>query len=942
MKRVSWLLAAGLMSSLIGCSSDEPTPAPVVDEADLPASAASQIESLLAEKASRTPAQRKISSALLYKRSGRFDAVQAVMSKDPDKRITSLAKEDAQGRVLVDIQGDPSAATTQVTSHGGQVVGSSTTHQSVRAWVRLDRVEEIATDARIRSIRPAFQATTNRADAPAAKFRSGSRADRIAAMQRVQESFSAPIASFDRPGVETATASAGPGSKLSQGVKAHGAERARKIYGATGAGVTVGVLSDSDDFLEQSIASGDLPASTITIPGQSGRPGAGEGTAMMEIVHDMAPDANLVFASAFNSPESFAENIRALRFTYHCDVIVDDIIYYFESPYEDDIIAQAVADVVADGAQYFSSAGNQGNVNDGTSGTWEGDFKPAGTLATLPSGYTVHNFGNKVISDRIEKAGGPLILHWSDPGTLAAPAASNDYDVFVLDQDLRNVVAASTDLQDGAGLPFEYLGFNLPRGFRVVIAKHPEAETRAIRAVLFNGELGLATAGSTFGHSAVAGAFSVAAVNVAEAAGGEFEAGPTTPVELFSADGGRRVFYDRNNNPIRGGVTFASGGGELRQKPDIAAADGVSTTLPGSSGLNPFFGTSAAAPHAGAIAALIKGAVPGITQAQVRDALLAGALDIEAAGTDQDSGRGIASVMNGLKKAGAKEQVYLETKALTITPVGSDAILPGGSAQLRVQLVNNGGAKATVVSATLSTTTPGVTITQASSTYPNIAAGLTGTNPMAYAFTVSPTVLCGTQLAFSLTVNFSGIGTHPTVLSFSVPTGRVSTTPTTFTYAGSPVLIPDGALTGVDVSLPVTATGTVAKMSFHIDGSACSAAEGSTTVGLDHTWVGDLTFKLTSPGGKTISLFDRAGGELNDGNNFCQTYFDDSSSMPIQSVTVAMAPFTGIFAPLQAQSSFAGDSATGNWTVHVVDNIGSDTGSLRAFGVDVYGYSCTP
>ncbi len=301
MKRVSWLLAASLMSSLIACGSDEPTPPAVQDEADLPASAAQQIEALLDEKAARTPAQRKISSALLYKNSGRFDAVQAVVSKDPAKRITSLAEQDAQGRVLVDIQGDPIALGPEITTRGGQVVGTSTVHQSVRAWINLDRIEELAADARVHAIRPAFQATTNREDAPNAKFRAGSRAERLAAMQRARESWTAP-ASFAGPGVETATASAGPGSKLSQGVKAHGAERARKIYGATGAGVTVGVISDSDDYLEQSIATGDLPASTITIPGQNGRPGSGEGTAMMEIVHDMAPDANLVFATAFNSP----------------------------------------------------------------------------------------------------------------------------------------------------------------------------------------------------------------------------------------------------------------------------------------------------------------------------------------------------------------------------------------------------------------------------------------------------------------------------------------------------------------------------------------------------------------------------------------------------------------------------------------------------------------
>lgn len=924
MKRVSWLLTAAVMFPLVGCGSDDPPSR--LDEADLPASAAQQIEELLAEKAARTPAQHKISSALIYQYNRRFEAVQNIISKDPTLRFTPLAEPDIRGRVLVDIQGEPAAVRGEVTARGGEVVGSSVTHGSVRAWVGLDRIEDLAGMASVRAIRPAFQATTDRADAPGAKHRAtATREQRIAAVQRAQEAWTA-----------APTATAATGSQLSQGVRAHGADRAQKFYNANGSGVTVGVLSDSDDFKEQAIALGDLPADTITIPGQDGRPGSGEGTAMMEIVHDMAPGANLVFASAFNGPEQFADNIRALRFTYHADVIVDDVFYYFESPYADDIIAQAVQDVVADGAQYFSSAGNSGNYSDGTSGTWEGDFKAAGTLATLPSGYTVHNFGNKVISDRIEKRGGPIILHWSDPGTLAAPESSNDYDLFVLDQDLRNVVAASTDLQDGAGLPFEYLGFAIPAGYRIVIAKHPDAETRAIRTVVFNGELGIATAGSTSGHNSVNGAFGVAAVNSAEGYGAEFVAGPTTPVELFSSDGPRRVFYDRNNQPIHGGVTFASGGGEVRNKPDIAAADGVATTLPPGSGLNPFFGTSAAAPHAGAIAALVKGAVPSISAAQLRNVILQGAIDIEAAGNDADSGRGIAMAMTSLKKANAAPAVFLETNTLTL----GGPVLPGASAQLRVQLVNNGGAKATAVTATLASGTPGVTVTQATSTYPNVAAGATATNPTAYAFTVSPTVLCGTQIAFTLTLNYTGLGVHPTVLNIVLPTGQVSATPMTFSYSGAPVAIPDGDGTSASIPFSMSGAGAIAKVVFHLDGNACTSDPGATTVGLDHSWVGDVSLLLTSPAGTTIPLIQNVLGGNNDANNFCQTYLDDASPFSIQDATPDMAPFTGVFAPAAPQSSFAGESPSGTWTLTANDAVQTDSGSVRAFGVDVYGYTC--
>ena len=77
--------------------------------------------------------------------------------------------------------------------------------------------------------------------------------------------------------------------------------------------------------------------------------------------------------------------------------------------------------------------------------------------------------------------------------------------------------------------------------------------------------------------------------------------------ETFTSDGPRRVFYQPDGTPITPG-NFTSTGGEVRQKPDIAAADGVLTTVPG---FERFFGTSASAPHAAAIAALIAVRQPG-------------------------------------------------------------------------------------------------------------------------------------------------------------------------------------------------------------------------------------------------------------------------------------------------------------------------------------------
>ncbi len=83
-------------------------------------------------------------------------------------------------------------------------------------------------------------------------------------------------------------------------------------------------------------------------------------------------------------------------------------------------------------------------------------------------------------------------------------------------------------------------------------------------------------------------------------------------------------------------------------KPDIAAADGVSAKTPG---FFPFFGTSAAAPHAAAMAALVKSARPDYTNAQILTAMKQTALDIRAAGLDRDSGYGIVMALEAVHYA---------------------------------------------------------------------------------------------------------------------------------------------------------------------------------------------------------------------------------------------------------------------------------------------------
>ena len=76
----------------------------------------------------------------------------------------------------------------------------------------------------------------------------------------------------------------------------------------------------------------------------------------------------------------------------------------------------------------------------------------------------------------------------------------------------------------------------------------------------------------------------------------------TNVVEYFIGHGPRRMFYNPDGTPITPG-NYIPTGGRVLLKPDLTAADGVTTTP---HGFAPFFGTkSATTPHAAAIAALV-------------------------------------------------------------------------------------------------------------------------------------------------------------------------------------------------------------------------------------------------------------------------------------------------------------------------------------------------
>lgn len=458
-----------------------------------------------------------------------------------------------------------------------------------------------------------------------------------------------------------------------EGVTAHKAHMAH-AGGFKGAGVKVCVLSDGIQSLASRVAAGTLPAVDV-LPGQSGPATGDEGTAMLEIVHDMAPDAALGFATAYDTPADFAQNILDLR-AAHCDVIVDDITYFNEPAFQDGPIAQAVNEVVADGALYFSSAANSNNLTHGQSGTFEGDFVPS---SDPPPAAVITYMGSTDVQalafpsgknyTTLTEATYYVSLKWSDP----QGQSGNDYDVVVTNSSGSSLLGVSASPQSGLQDPYEFAersnGSAFPSGARVYVIKY-SGNARAIRLDTHRGVISATdgTAGSAFGHNAAGSAISVGSVDLSLAAGVPFTGGTANPVQVYSSDGPRRMFYKPDGTAITpGNVLFASNGGSTLPKVDMAAGDCGQTTV--SPDFLVFCGTSAAAPTAAAIAALIKSANPTADKAAVLAAMRASALDIEAPGDDRDAGMGLVMVPSPLTAVLSGVALPAAAGSVACTPV---------------------------------------------------------------------------------------------------------------------------------------------------------------------------------------------------------------------------------------------------------------------------------
>lgn len=533
----------------------------------------------------------------------------------------------------------------------------------------------------------------------------------------------------------------------SEAVQSMMVDEAKRLFKVEGKGVKVCVMSDSFNCDNSNsvtnayddVKSGDLPPFDRMEIFRDLLPTdplyfecIDEGRAMMQLIHDIAPGADLGFYSAFIGLSAFADAVMELVDS-GCHVIVDDILYFSEAWFQDDCVAQAVDYANDMGVPYFSAAGNFGRSS------WEGEWQESpfrrlqqslskcgcqsctNTVFNTEAGdYTCgERIGWKQTADEMthEEAcrfvGGEypqqcgacnpdlchdstgsdfelsdavlqfpdatdpttdtflriavsgydtrVIMQWDDPKVLqdGHPSPQTDLDLYAFDAETIAFVSESIDYNWIHG--FEMLIIPYPGTFDIVVERFSGPEPNLVK-IMFdrqvfrdptNGPADSISAGTVVGHANERGAIGVGAARFNRTPG--FGLSPAEP-EDFTAAGGVPVLFDTQGNRLYKP--------DIRQSPAVTAPDGTCTTFFGDQDPNDyncyrFHGTSAAAPNAAAVAALMLEVQPRLQPQDVRNILQRTAEDMDSPytpwfdhGYDILTGDGFVNALYAVAEAG--------------------------------------------------------------------------------------------------------------------------------------------------------------------------------------------------------------------------------------------------------------------------------------------------
>jgi len=395
------------------------------------------------------------------------------------------------------------------------------------------------------------------------------------------------------------------GSVMTEGDATHHGLQARTApLSLDGSGIKVGVISDGITNLAAAQAGGDLPASMNVLNTGSGD----EGTAMLEIIHDMAPGADLYFTASGPDRTSFGNAVAALHFL-GCDIICDDVGWYTDPFFEHSPTGMLIGNLqTLRDYMHVSAAGNDAQLHHqqvftdtfpspGGDG-WHDPY----LLVSIPPGGVLDVF-----------------MQWKEP--FSSTTLQSDYDLYLADYNTMAILAQSLSRKKVG----ETIQYTNATGSTIIAAVYVYRQSGTLNhdIEIFiepqNGAVQYLTSSispvdTIFGHPGYGSVLSVVATDVAN----------PSQIEWFSSQG-----------------PFSIIGMFQPVKPNLAAADGVSIT--GAGGFaTPFFGTSAAAPHVAGVLALAWSRSPGIPAAALRNPpnLMQVTVDLGTAGFDNVFGWG--------------------------------------------------------------------------------------------------------------------------------------------------------------------------------------------------------------------------------------------------------------------------------------------------------------
>lgn len=388
-------------------------------------------------------------------------------------------------------------------------------------------------------------------------------------------------------------------------------DQLRNLTGAEGTSIGVGVISNGAGGLIEAQSSGDLPQDVIVL--MNGR--GSEGTAMMEIIHDIAPGSKLLFHDFGGGAQNdFVYAIESL-IDAGARIIVDDVGFLQVPYFEDGYTAQNINRILEMHPEVIivSAAGNNAESH------YQSFFSDDG------SGY--HSFeGYSGIPIAVQPGGMfSAFLQWDD----IYESSANDYNLYF--EENGELIALSEHIQDGSSIPqekFTYIndGDALVQGLIRVKKENPSVEDKNIEIFInaqkdkvYITKTNLVIEDSISGQAAVPKVISVAAIAPDK----------VNAIERYSSQGHVTISYPEN---------------VVRQKPDITGISNVAVS--GAGGFPKIFsGTSAAAPHIAGMLALEWSLFPSIPADDMREALLFTTLELGEPGWDPAFGYGLPDAL---------------------------------------------------------------------------------------------------------------------------------------------------------------------------------------------------------------------------------------------------------------------------------------------------------